>query len=299
MFKLLRIALLLVLPAIAFSQPVNLEVRAYSQGFYSPLASEMVPVIDPVNSPNICDTATIVLIDSISGQGIYCDRVPFSVRGYGYSIIPSVYFGGNYQIGVKFRNTIHIVSMNTLLLDSVNKSIDLTLAANLCCSFDTTYGVAAAYSGDVNNDGTIDGTDLGIIDNDITMGLTGYVISDLTGDAIVNSLDLNLANDNSLLSLFDLYSGSCLPTNISDLGKFSFALEAYPNPFSTHFNLILPESFSNIEVQVSDAMGKVFTKKNFKNTVELQIETGELHSGLYFVQVIADNKKANIKLLAY
>jgi len=299
MLKLLRIAILLMLPATAFSQSVNLEVRAFSQGFYSPLAAEMIPVVDPINFPNVCDTATIVLIDSISGQSIYCDRVPFSVSGYGYSTLPSVLFGSEYLIGVRFRNTLHVVSMNTFLLDSANKSIDLTLAANLCCQFDTTYGVAAAYSGDVNFDGVIDATDIIIIYTDIDLALTGYVVTDLNGDAAVDGLDLNLADNNSQLFLFDQYVGSCLPTSVVDLNKFSFNLEAYPNPFSTKFNLILPDFFQNIEVQVADAFGKIFLIKKFNNSYELQLETGELHQGLYFVQVIADKKKANIKLLAY
>jgi len=299
MLKFLRIAILLMLPATAFSQSVNLEVRAFSQGFYSPLAAEMIPVVDPINFPNVCDTATIVLIDSISGQSIYCDHVPVSVSGYGYSTLPSVLFGSEYLIGVRFRNTFHIVSLNTLLLDSVNKSIDLTLAANLCCQFDTTYGVATAYSGDVNFDGAIDGVDLNIVYNDNVSGLTGYVITDLNGDASVDGLDMNLVDGNSLLLLFDIYSGSCLPTAVAEMNKNSIKIEAFPNPFSHNFNLILPESFQNIEVQVSDAFGKIFLIKNFSNSYELQVEAGELHPGLYFVQVIADKKKANIKLIAY
>ena len=61
----------------------------------------------------------------------------------------------------------------------------------------------------------------------------------------------------------------------------------------------LSDFFQNIEVQVADAFGKIFLIKKFNNSYELQLETGELHQGLYFVQVIADKKKANIKLLAY
>jgi hypothetical protein len=299
MIKILRIVLLIALPFTALSQPVNLEVRAYAQGFYSPLAAEMVPVADPVNFPNLCDTATIVIIDSISGQGVYCEQTAFSTRGYGYVTLPSVLFNNSYLIGVRFRNTLHVVSLNTLLLDSADKSIDLTIAANLCCDFDTTYGVAAAYTGDVNLDGTIDATDLSIVFTDNSLGVTGYVVTDLNGDAIVDNLDEDIVNANGALFLFDSYANACLSTGISNINPTKLSMLAYPNPFSGKFKITLSEIYQDVEVTILDVIGKIHYSRSFRSTDLLDIDANHLLSGIYVVQVVADKKKASARLVSY
>jgi hypothetical protein len=53
------------------------------------------------------------------------------------------------------------------------------------------------YSGDVNQDGLVDGTDLAGVDNDNTNFVTGYVATDLTGDKSVDGSDLALVDNNS------------------------------------------------------------------------------------------------------
>ncbi len=299
MNKILHLFLLIALPSAMLSQSVSLEVRAYSQGFYSPSISAMVPVADPLNFPGLCDTATIVLIDSGSGQSVHCDFVPFSVQGFGYSTLPSTLFGNSYLIGVRFRNTLHIFSKNTVLLDSLNKSIDLTQADNLCCSFDTTFGVASAYSGDVNHDGTIDMLDVSIIDNDRTSGMTGYVVTDLNGDQFVNTIDLNIASTNSNLFLFDEYFTSCLPTGTQSNQFQQIVVEAFPNPFSGKFTIALPEIHQHVEVVVTDLLGKIQYSMYFTSEKELIILTNHLLPGIHFVKVVADKKEAFVKLLSY
>ena len=58
------------------------------------------------------------------------------------------------------------------------------------------------YSGDVNQDKTIDGTDVGRVDNDAANFVGGYVVTDLTGDNLVESADYSLVENNSQLFLF-------------------------------------------------------------------------------------------------
>ena len=52
------------------------------------------------------------------------------------------------------------------------------------------------FSGDVTQDGVIDGSDLGMIDNDAFNFVSGYVIADLNGDNFVDATDLAI-NDNN------------------------------------------------------------------------------------------------------
>ncbi|MBK9402746.1 MAG: hypothetical protein IPN36_18500 [Bacteroidetes bacterium] len=60
-------------------------------------------------------------------------------------------------------------------------------------------GVWAIYSGDINQDGTIDIFDQVELDNDLSNFASGYVLTDLNGDSTVDIfdqviLDNNLAN---------------------------------------------------------------------------------------------------------
>jgi len=54
-----------------------------------------------------------------------------------------------------------------------------------------------AFSGDVNQDGVIDGTDAGLIDNDAFNFGSGYISTDLNYDDIVDATDASLADNNA------------------------------------------------------------------------------------------------------
>lgn len=56
------------------------------------------------------------------------------------------------------------------------------------------YGL---YTGDVNQDGIVDGTDTQLIDNDANAFVSGYSIQDLNGDNFVDGTDALLAGNNA------------------------------------------------------------------------------------------------------
>lgn len=56
----------------------------------------------------------------------------------------------------------------------------------------------ALYSGDVNQDGTIDLGDGSLIDNDATNFVSGYAATDVNGDGIVDVADAVFADNNAL-----------------------------------------------------------------------------------------------------
>ena len=60
------------------------------------------------------------------------------------------------------------------------------------------YNVFAFYSGDVNQDGFIDLTDVISISNAANIFLTGYVVTDLTGNNVVDLTDVVMAYNNSV-----------------------------------------------------------------------------------------------------
>ncbi len=55
----------------------------------------------------------------------------------------------------------------------------------------------AIYGGDVNRDGTVDATDLSLIDNDATAFAGGYIVTDLTGDNFTDGTDYAIADNNA------------------------------------------------------------------------------------------------------
>ncbi len=54
----------------------------------------------------------------------------------------------------------------------------------------------SVFSGDINQDGFIDASDLSLIDNGVFNSLTGYVPTDITGDGIVDASDLSVVDNN-------------------------------------------------------------------------------------------------------
>ncbi|MBS1733212.1 MAG: hypothetical protein JST02_07945, partial [Bacteroidetes bacterium] len=61
-------------------------------------------------------------------------------------------------------------------------------------------GVWAFYTGDINQDGGIDGQDMNYIDND--NGFFGYNDADINGDGGTDGQDMNFIDNNSQLGIF-------------------------------------------------------------------------------------------------
>ncbi|MEZ4821021.1 MAG: hypothetical protein R2942_00915 [Ignavibacteria bacterium] len=55
----------------------------------------------------------------------------------------------------------------------------------------------AAYSGDVNQDGIVDASDLININNDAVLFTTGYKVTDITGNNVTDLSDIVLCMNNS------------------------------------------------------------------------------------------------------
>ncbi|MBK6772357.1 MAG: hypothetical protein IPG78_09555 [Ignavibacteria bacterium] len=57
------------------------------------------------------------------------------------------------------------------------------------------------YSGDINQDGTIDATDVSNADNDAFSSVGGYVNTDVTGDNFVDAADVSIVDNNAFNSV--------------------------------------------------------------------------------------------------
>lgn len=169
----------------------TLNITAIAEGYYNTNSDRL----------NIRDTMKAYLRNSVS---------PFAVIDSAASVIDSLTFtgafdfgitvSGSYYIEIKSKNTIEVWSKVPVAVTSgtVNNY-------NFTVSFDKAYGNNLTpvngnfciYSGDVNQDGTADLTDLLQIYNDASNFTSGYQTTDINGDRIVDLTDLIITYNNS------------------------------------------------------------------------------------------------------
>ena len=112
--------------------------------------------------------------------------------------IPGV-SAGNYYIVLKHRNSIETWSASPVSLNSVSNYYNFSSSASQAYGSNLVLkaGVYCIYSGDVNQDGTVDGTDTQLIDNDSFLFNSGYLPTDVNGDSFVDGTDASIAGNNA------------------------------------------------------------------------------------------------------
>ncbi|HMS64166.1 MAG TPA: hypothetical protein PKD83_02800 [Ignavibacteria bacterium] len=107
---------------------------------------------------------------------------------------------GNYYLIVRHRNSLLTWSKPVYITFGIgaNFSYDFTISATQAFGNNLIYKYSkyCLFSGDINQDGTIDGGDGSIVENDVTHSLTGYTRSDLNGDNFVDVYDLSVTENN-------------------------------------------------------------------------------------------------------
>jgi len=108
----------------------------------------------------------------------------------------------NFYIQLKHRNSLETWSatgisfIDTLISYNFSSSVNQAFGNNMI-QVDNSPLRFAIFSGDINEDGIIDATDLSLIDNDAFNSVSGYVKTDLNGDNFVDASDLLIADNNA------------------------------------------------------------------------------------------------------
>ena len=171
---------------------ITLSLKLIPEGIYFNLFNQlsrrdtMTVYLRNTASPYAKVDSAKAVIDSVNFTGLFK-----------YSYAPA----GTYFIAVKHFNSIETWSKSGgFSMNLTDTSFyDFTTAAaqaygNNLKLKGTKY---CAYSGDINQDGIIDATDLIKVYNDSYVGLTGrYNVSDLNGDSIVDASDISMADNN-------------------------------------------------------------------------------------------------------
>jgi hypothetical protein len=187
---------LLNLPSITVNLSLQLE------GLYNGSAT-MRPAMDEVSyhwGATIADKLTVELHDGSNYSTVVytVSDVTLNTNGSASFALPSSY-NGSYYLTIIQRN--HILTTTALpvsfAVSPVSYSFDAPAKAygnNMVTMID---GTAAIFTGDSDQSGLIDGTDLMSIGNQADWAAMGYLPEDLNGDGLIDGSDLMKCGNNA------------------------------------------------------------------------------------------------------
>ena len=176
------------------SSAVSASVKMVIQGFYD--AS--------TNSLNMSDTVRAYLRNTTFPY----TPVDSAKEILNYSSLRAAFqfknaTSGTYYLQIKHRNSIETWSSNGLLYSpGTTLNQDFSFSANMAfgnnqVQVDASPLLFAFWSGDVNQDGTVDAGDISEVENDVSLGTTGYVPTDVNGDDFVDGSDVSIVENNA------------------------------------------------------------------------------------------------------
>lgn len=165
----------------------RLQVNALLQGFYNTATNKMIA--DTVRIEIRSFDAPYNLIDE--------DKGILDSNGTGFFDFTKVKSDSDYYFVIRHRNHIETWSHGTPeKFDVCDKYYNFTDNINKALGDNMIYinGKYMILSGDVNQDGIVDASDLSNVENDASNAVSGYVNTDITGDDYVDASDLSLVD---------------------------------------------------------------------------------------------------------
>jgi len=187
-------------PFVVSVSSANFTITALIEGFFDGV-SGMVPVlatngisIDPTES----DTIRVELRDQLTPTTVIASGTAvIKTNGQAMFTFPGSVIGQNGYIAVFHRNAVQ--TWSNLITFSANTLYDFTINASDAFGSNQSLlsnGKYGFYSGDVNQDESLDIVDQGAVDNAIFNFDSGYIPTDLTGDGSVGIDDQGILDNN-------------------------------------------------------------------------------------------------------
>lgn len=174
------------------AQQIQLNLTLFFEGFYN--AGTDSQISDTVRVYLRQTSAPYSIIDSAKAVAGTAGTVSIEFQNAA---------SGSYFVSVSHRNTIETWSASSMSFTggtSVNYDLSSSPAqaygSNLI-QVDNLPVRYAIYSGDANQDNTVDATDLSMIDNDASNYFSGYLPTDINGDDFVDGTDFAIADNNA------------------------------------------------------------------------------------------------------
>jgi len=112
--------------------------------------------------------------------------------------IPAIY-NSSYYIVIRHRNSIETWNQAPLAFSSAVVSYNFSTSASQAFgnNLKQVSGKFVIFSGDINQDGMLDSSDMVPLDNDATAFLNGYLQTDLNGDGLIDASDMVILDNNN------------------------------------------------------------------------------------------------------
>lgn len=193
-----------ITPIAVVPTTANISVKCLMEGYYSG-SGLMAPVLNMQGvstSLTVADSVTVRLHQAVSPYNeIFMAKVATELAGNASLVIPANLANGNFFISVSHRNSIGVWSSTPVQITN-NLLYDFTLSPSnsfgnnvqLVDPLLMRYGL---FSGDINQDGIVDGLDYNDWESDANNFGAGFISTDLNGDGVADGLDYNLFEVNN------------------------------------------------------------------------------------------------------
>lgn len=187
---------------------IYIDLKALIEGYYSASTNEMNPVLfnqgERLALTNEADSVDVKLYEASSPYNLkFTFKGVVNQQGNLTCLFPGEALGNSYYLSIKGRNAIEVWTNQPELI-SLNTTYDFTTSATQVFGanqVEVSPGIFALYSGDINQDGVVDGLDYNDWELDNNNFTAGYFSTDLNGDGIVDGLDFLLweVNNNNFV----------------------------------------------------------------------------------------------------
>ena len=169
-------------------QTKTLNLTVMFEGFLNPSTTNMDTITVEIRN----SSAPYSLVESIK-------TLP-DINGNALPLFQTASENTPYYIVIKHRNSIETWSSTTIQFTSGFAGYDFTTAQNKAYGNNLKFinGKWCIYSGDVNQDGIINTSDLNLVFNNNISGVIGYNLTDLNNDYLTEITDLMIAFSNSV-----------------------------------------------------------------------------------------------------
>lgn len=269
---------------------------------------------DTLTSPNGCDSVVITHLTVLSSSVDSSSQTFTKCAGQSVTVGTDTYTtSGTYTYNFSGNVCDSMVITHLTLLPANTFTQSLTLCAGQSVNIEShIYSVSGTYTNVFTS--LVNGCDsivtTYLIINDTSISVSGVV---LTANAVGATYQwVNCNNGNTPISgqtdqsftatangsyavivTQNLCSGTSTCHNITNVGiaenNFATTINIYPNPFTSQTTIEFTQEQKNTTIKIVDVLGKEVKMINFSGK-QLIIEKGEMQTGIYFVQIIDENK---------
>jgi hypothetical protein len=185
----------------------TLSLKLFIEGLCSGMPAGVMRASEDENGPEygtgIADKIEVSLYTSVFPYTLVYSNDSVMLETDGTSEVTDIPFGlqGEYYIVIGHRSSIETWSGQLISFSGTGPvEYDFSVSAGKAYGQNqtpVTGGYYAIYSGDLNEDGRVEGSDMAMLDNALTQLLQGYIIEDVTGDGTVDGSDMSITDNNA------------------------------------------------------------------------------------------------------